>query len=906
MSGDGESRQLAEDLKAEADRLLNVDAQRALELADQICALDASADVRAMGLLTRADALRELGRHVEAIEAYEASAALYRAVGDDVGWARTRVGIPLPLRYAGAHSHVLADLDEARRILTQHKLWLRLARLENNRGLLLAGQGRSEDALTGHERALGAAQQLEPRNEVLEAEILFNLSVAHYQVDDHEQAEAFLKRAVSIFEREGQLEFVARASRNFARFAAGRGHFSKALATVLPGRRALLSTGRTDAAAHLGQVGVDCLIRLNRPAEAVELADQVVAEFDSSGSRVEGAHTHRLKSLALAQLGRPEDALAELACAEDLYGTAEWESGPANVRLGRAVVLGEMGRWAQALDEVRAVRDELQRRGLVASAAQADLIRGRALRNLGQSSAAEASARSALALVSDRPLPWLTYHAWRLLGDLARDAGDCPAALTAFLEAIKWLEHVQGRILTEYRASFLADKANVYESAVDLLLEQGDIERAFDLVERAKSRALVDALAGGLDIRVRATTPDQERLVDELNRLRREHDALVEQPEASAEQRDLELRITHLLEELRLAGADDLEQLSLLEGRVYSPQGQLGGATALVEFYLIGNDLVVFVLDDVSIRAMRVRDALPRLIRLQQGLELNLRGAAAAPGSRAALEPNARANLARLYDVLLRPVAGWIVAYDRLLIVPHGLLHLVPFGALHDGQSYLIERFELTVAPSASSLTFCLRPRARRSQRAWIGAYSANGALPGVIDEAKAVSALFDSVHVFENEFTVGRLRQGVREADLIHLAAHGVSRVDAPQFSYLQLADGRLTTLDCFDLDLDCALVTLSACESGRGVVVPGDEQIGLARAFLYAGARAVVHSLWRIDDRATQRMMTDFYTGLKTGLGRGAALRQAQLACLRSEAHPFAWAALELLGDWREESSK
>jgi CHAT domain-containing protein len=146
------------------------------------------------------------------------------------------------------------------------------------------------------------------------------------------------------------------------------------------------------------------------------------------------------------------------------------------------------------------------------------------------------------------------------------------------------------------------------------------------------------------------------------------------------------------------------------------------------------------------------------------------------------------------------------------------------------------------------------------------------------------------------------QFRQSARDADIIHLATHGVSRLDKPLFSYLRLADGHLTALDCFDLELDCALVTLSACESGRGVVDAGDEQIGLPRAFLYAGARAVVHSLWRIDDRVTQTLMQHFYSELRAGQGRGAALRSAQLACLDSDnRHPFFWAALVLTGDWR-----
>jgi CHAT domain-containing protein len=226
----------------------------------------------------------------------------------------------------------------------------------------------------------------------------------------------------------------------------------------------------------------------------------------------------------------------------------------------------------------------------------------------------------------------------------------------------------------------------------------------------------------------------------------------------------------------------------------------------------------------------------------------------------------------------------------------------VPFAALHDGQRYLVERFELATAPSASSLSFCLRSRGRDTTRALVVANGASGALPGAVAEARAVAELFPGESLLDEQVTLQNLRRNVPDADIIHLATHGVARLDMPLFSYLRLADGHLTALDCFELELDCALVTLSACESGRGVVAAGDEQIGLPRAFLYAGARSVLHSLWRIDDRATQLLMQHFYADLRAGRGRGAALRNAQLAALRSaDAHPFWWAALVLVGDWR-----
>jgi CHAT domain-containing protein len=894
---------IAELLKAEADRQISIDSQRSLEIAELICALQADPAVRALGLLTRADALRQLGRYAEAAHAYQQAADLFRAVDDDVGWARTRSGAALVARYIGGHALVLEQLDQARGIFGQRGLWLRLTRLEQNAGGLLAALGRADDALAAHERALAAAERLDPRNELLEAEVWGNLSLAYYRVDDHERANAFLARAVAVFEREGQHEFVARAERNYARYAVARGHYSAALAAVLPGRRALLSLGRIAGAAHLGQVGVDCLLRLNRVAEAAELSERVAAEFANDGGQVEAASTLVQHGLALARLGDDVGALAALDRAATLFGTADWEAGPSVVQLGRAVVLGELGQWSRALDEAVAVRDELRRRGALARAAEAELVRARALRALGQSAAAQDVACDTLALIAERALPALSYQASRLLGELSQDAGDADGALSAYLQAITSLELVQGRILTEYRASFLADKVDVYQISVELLLDRGDVADAFDLVERAKSRALVDALAGGLDIRVRPRSDEQRRLVAELGQLRRVHDELVENGESGVQVVELERQIGTVLEELRLAGADDLEGLSLLEHRVHSPRAALDAQTALVQFFCAGADLLVFVVDRERIIARRVVGAVARVANGLRGLQLNLHAVASAtPERRAALEPNARALLGRLYGDLVAPIADELRGYERLVMLPHGILHQVPFAALHDGHGYLVERYELVSAPSASSLSFCLRPRTRDTQRALVVAHSAAGVLPGAVDEARRVADLFPGECLLEEQATGARLRERAPQADLLHIATHGVSRLDAPLFSYLRLADGHLTAADCFELELDCALVTLSACESGRGVVDAGDEQIGLPRAFLYAGARSVVYSLWRIDDRATQSLMECLYGELRAGRGRGAALRAAQLASLRrAGSHPWWWAGLVLVGDWR-----
>jgi len=134
----------------------------------------------------------------------------------------------------------------------------------------------------------------------------------------------------------------------------------------------------------------------------------------------------------------------------------------------------------------------------------------------------------------------------------------------------------------------------------------------------------------------------------------------------------------------------------------------------------------------------------------------------------------------------------------------------------------------------------------------------------------------------------------------VLHLACHGQFRPDNPLFSSLQLADGWLTVRDTYNLELNCGLVTLSACETGVNAVAPGDELIGLAHGFFSSGAPSLLVSLWTVDDESTAALMTSFYTRLRAGDRPAAALRHAQCELLHDHPHPFFWSPFVLLGRW------
>ena len=170
-------------------------------------------------------------------------------------------------------------------------------------------------------------------------------------------------------------------------------------------------------------------------------------------------------------------------------------------------------------------------------------------------------------------------------------------------------------------------------------------------------------------------------------------------------------------------------------------------------------------------------------------------------------------------------------------------------------------------------------------------------------NEARAVAEAFpESTVAVRNEATESLFKQAGGHFDYIHLATHGVFDPVNPLHSGLLLAedgsnDGILTAEELYSVNLEADLVTLSACETGLAQVANGDDLVGLARGFLYAGAKAIVASLWGVDDESTSFLMTRFYAELKSR-DKQEALRQAQLAAKEKYGHPFYWAAFELTG--------
>jgi CHAT domain-containing protein len=250
------------------------------------------------------------------------------------------------------------------------------------------------------------------------------------------------------------------------------------------------------------------------------------------------------------------------------------------------------------------------------------------------------------------------------------------------------------------------------------------------------------------------------------------------------------------------------------------------------------------------------------------------------------------------------------------VIVAHAELHYLPFAALLNraaGDRYLVESFEISTVPSAS-VWVRLRQRTTRRPRphGLLALAPRVSALPGTGAEVTAIRRLFpeSSLVLVGRAASKAALLAAAHDRAIVHLASSAVLNQQNPLFSFLQLAptgedDGRLEVHEVFGLPLAARLLVLSACETGLGSgtfadVPPGDDWVGLTRAFLLAGADNVVATLWLVDDQRTARLMTRFYRHLAESDRESLALAAAQRELLadRRTAAPYFWAGFALVG--------
>lgn len=498
---------------------------------------------------------------------------------------------------------------------------------------------------------------------------------------------------------------------------------------------------------------------------------------------------------------------------------------------------------------------------------------------------------------------------WLLLnerGRIAEREKDLAGALAWYGRAIDVVEQQRASINTEAsKIGFVGDKQDLYGRAIGCALALGLPDRAYDFMERAKSRALVDLLAGkggDKDGHVALTGQDATSsellaaLEDSADAARAQLPLNMARAGAAESRAIVQGRVQALKQrDPALASLVSVGALSLPEVRRFLRPDEV-----LIEYYVNGSHLVLVGVGPSSVMSATL-DAAP--------LEREVRDFRAAIEGRKA---NTKALAQALYTRLLGPVAG-LIAGRSLVIVPHGSLHYLPFAALHDGSNYLAASHNMRYLPSASVHQYLRKhggsvAGAGVSQMLVIGNPDLGNPqldLPSAEAEAKMIAKLVPESRLLTrlaaSETVFKQIAGNFR---YLHVAAHGEFVGDTPLQSRLALAadggnDGSLTVGEIYGLRLNADLVTLSACETGLGKAMSGDDLIGMTRGFLYAGSSNVVASLWEVEDEATGELMKQFYRNLAAGQSKKEGLRQAQVSLWKRFPDPLYWAAFYLTGE-------
>jgi CHAT domain-containing protein len=865
------------------------------------------------------------GRMEEAILRLDEAESRFQRLCQPHTAAATQVSKLIALAMLGRYEEAIETGLRARDVFLEHGDLPAAGKVEHNIGNLCLRRDRYQEA----ERYLKLARErFLPTDDLKQLAFIENsLAYVYTFLHDFRSAEELYRQALGHAEGAGlgstQAAIQAAVEASMGNLALFRGRYRVALDLLERSRRHFQTMGMPHQSAVAELELADAYLELNLAAEARDIYQRVIPTFAELGMRAEQAR-------ALAQAGRAAvidgDAASAhdlLARARSLYAAEGNMVGEAYVTLAEAQLhLAEGDHGATAVLAAQA-ETPLARAGARRRMLLARWMRGEAARAQGQERLAQILLDTTLKEAEQQALPQIAERCHTSLGLLAAARGETTKAEDSFRRAVALIEDLRAPLpAEEFRTAFVADKLAPYDELVRLCLAGGEggprVVDALCYTERARSRALVEMLSGALAVRPRPRDEFEADLLEQLGRLREELSwfySRINRPEeadaargAAAMQalhdavRERETRALEIMRQLQQrGGGGELGRAEPLD--VAALQRSLGDDTALVEYTSLDGELLAFVVTNDSVEVVRglahereVNEALGQF-RFQLG---SLRyGSARMRSHLAPLTERARRHLGALYELLLRRVEPRLGG-RRLVVVPHRALHYVPFHALYDGDSYVIERREVSYTPSAGVLRHCLEKPERPFLRALLFGV-ADEQTPRVRDEIKALAPLFpDSKALLDADATLDALRAHAPTADVVHLACHGQFRPDSPLFSSLRLGDGWMTVHDAYTLDVGAGLVTLSACETGVSAVAPGDELIGLVRGFFYAGAPSLLMSLWTVDDEATAELMTDFYTHLRAGSRPAAALRAAQLRQMQARPHPFFWSPFVLTGRW------
>ena len=890
-------------------------AQRLADLAVTVAQTIRNNLALAKSLRARANALYALDQHGAAIEMHQQAAALFESECNEEELARTLSGSIQPMLLLGHYDRALAAAARARSLFEKQGNTLRLARLDINIGNIYHRQDRFRDALVCYERAYDQLVAHDDAEGL--AAVMSNLPLCYMNLHEFPRALEMYRKARQHCEQKGMPILVAYADYNIAYLYFLRGEYGRAIQML---REAAQSGKKANDAYQIALCSLDLseiYIEVNLLPEASQLAREANEQFQQLGFGYEAAKALVFAAVASSRQGQAFEGIKLFSSAKELFIQDKNHVWPSLIDLYEALVLFNEGRLFEARRLCFAAREFFSASSMRSKAVLAELLLARIALRMNDSAAARAYSQSALDQVQDMESPMLAYQAEFLMGEVERITGNSDLAYECYRRARTALETLRGNLRgEELKIAFFQNKLEVYENLVELcLIGPQKREEAFEYIEMAKSRTLMDRLMQPVHVPSDADA-GQSDLVRSIRNLREElnwYYNLIEREQLKPEERSPERiqKLEHdarahendLMRALREATLDEASQAGLQMPSAVSLEkirSVMPADTALVEYFRIQDRDIACVLsrDDLQIRPVTVESRVKKTLQLFQfqlsKFRLDPKYVAAFQDS---MLKSTQGHLASLYQELIAPIADLLEA-RHLVFAPHGLLHHIPFHALFDGKSYLIDKYSVSYAPSASVYSLC-REKAANVFGGSLILGIADTQAPLILEEVEALHRILPDAKLFLGErASEAVLKSHGPTSRIVHIATHGYFRQDNPMFSSIRLGDSYLSLYDLYHYKLPAELVALSGCATGRNTITPGDELMGLVRGLLQAGAQSLMLSLWDVHDASTRDFMIGFYSRLVQGMSKPLALQAAMVELRDSHPHPYYWAPFALIG--------
>jgi CHAT domain-containing protein/tetratricopeptide (TPR) repeat protein len=884
-------------------------ARQALQLATESGSERFLAEACWMGAIT----LNANEQYPEAADYYDQAIEKFDRLGEHALAARLRIGNVMVLAHAGRYREALEAAALAEK-------WFEKNPDEEGRARLLVNTGVAYNRLNNYSMAVQSYSEARRIFQTLNhkegiARTSLNLANVLSNIDQFEQADRYYEECRELSEELELHELAGQAGYNRANLQYLRGRYSDALNSFGRLRQLFELSGSRRHRALCDLDEAEIYFQLGLSNDAAVLAQRAMDEFRQIGMPLEEARALTYYGVALMQMRRFAEALEVLGAAQGMFEEGHNSYWIGLLELYRAEVHLSLQRlWeAQALaTEARAIFRQLE---IPSKQLFSLVVLGRVALTLNDLAAAEEATKEISLLIDAAKVPLVLFPYHVLCGEIAERSRKWDEAQRHYQLAVEELERHQARLHhDDLRVTFFKGRQQAYDALVRLSLEHPDssnaLETAYAWCERARSRGLIELLSHyAPSIHGQA----EQSLLAKISRLREELNIQYarSQPEtrpliAQANYETIALKEQELARTLREVSGVDPEYASLQQvsiATIESLRRTLPQNTTLVEYFTTGEEILAFVVSRSGANVVRRICPTSRILSLQERLRFQIEkfllGRDYINAHAEQILESTRRRLHELYKYLIAPFVDEIRT-SHIAIVPHGTLHFLPFHAFFDGERYLIDRFEISYAPSASVLKYCLeKPDVSGTSPVLIGV--ADEKAPLVDVELAEISRLFPNANLLQG---AGATREAfvastAAASSFIHIATHAIFRQDNPMFSSFKLSDGYFTAFDLFSLVCPTNLVTLSGCQSGMSEVTGSDDLLGLMRGFLYAGARSLLVSLWNVNDESTAALMLDFYREWQKGSSKSTAFRHAMLSIRETHPNPFYWAPFLLVGN-------